>query len=79
MFNDVKEAVVDECTQFGKVEDVFVDEVSPEGRVYLHLDTIQAAEKTKGLLHGRWYAGKQVSVEFLTLTVFAQRKSQCTA
>ena len=77
VFDDVMEAVAEECGKFGKIKAIFVDKVSPDGLVFIHWDAVKAAEQTKGLLHDRWYAGKQLGVEFLPASLFHERKSEC--
>mmetsp|Transcript_184 Transcript_184/g.225 ORF Transcript_184/g.225 Transcript_184/m.225 type:complete len:174 (+) Transcript_184:784-1305(+) len=74
VFDDVKEAVTEECAKFGTVEDIFTDKKSPDGLVYLKLDTVKAAEQTKSLLDGRWYAGKMVSVNYLTPDTYKSKR-----
>ena len=74
LFDDVKEAVVEECSQFGKVEEIYLDEYSPDGLVYLQLDTLKAAEETKKLLDGRYYAGKKISASYISSTVFNNKR-----
>jgi len=74
VFKDVMEAVTEECAKFGTVEDIFVDERSPDGLVFINLDSISAAEQTKSLLDGRWYAGKMVSVAYLTAETYRSKR-----
>ena len=46
------------------VEHVFVDRVSPRGFVYVRMRDAAAAQRARTALHGRWFAGRQVVVEF---------------
>ena len=51
-----------------------MDEYSPDGLVYLQLDTLKAAEETKKLLDGRYYAGKKISASYISSTVFNNKR-----
>jgi len=74
LFTDVKEAVTEECAKFGTVEEISCDENSPDGLVYLRLDSIKTAEQTRSLLDGRWYAGKVVAADYLTEEVYNSKR-----
>ncbi|GJQ11253.1 hypothetical protein GpartN1_g3044.t1 [Galdieria partita] len=67
---EVQEDVRDECiSKFGPLRHIFVDRNSA-GLVYVQFETMSDAMKAKQGLHGRWFAGHQVVVEFISESVY---------
>jgi hypothetical protein len=65
---NLKEDVEDECEKFaaeGRVKHIFVDK--QEALVYLRFDALPAALRAQSDFHGRWFAGRQLAVEFVAL------------
>ena len=63
--DDIKEDVLIECDKHGKVAHLHVDAVSSRGLVHILFDTVDAAKSTATSLHGRWFAGRLVSVTYV--------------
>lgn len=63
---DIKDEVLQECSKFGPVKHIYVDKMSA-GHVYLRFDVLNAATGAQRALHGRWFAGKMITVTFLTI------------
>lgn len=61
---DIKEDVEEEANKFGPIKHIFVDKNS-QGYVYLRFDAVDAAEKLRSTFHGRWFASRQISAEFV--------------
>ncbi|EME27334.1 RNA-binding protein [Galdieria sulphuraria] len=67
---EVQEDVRDECiSKFGPLRHIFVDKNSA-GLVYVQFETMSDAMKAKQGLHGRWFAGHQVIVEYISESVY---------
>ncbi|XP_068639259.1 uncharacterized protein [Aristolochia californica] len=61
---EIKEDVLEECSKFGMVHHIHVDKNS-DGHVYLRFDAATSALSAQRALHGRWFAGKQISATFM--------------
>jgi len=62
---DIKEDVEEECAKHGSLKHIVVDRETPGGHVYLRFHNVATAEKVVKAFHGRWYASRQVSAEFV--------------
>lgn len=69
---DIKEDVEEEAVKFGPIKHIFVDKNSA-GHVYLRYHTKEAAEKLRQTFHGRWFATRQISAEFVIETTYSAR------
>eukprot|EP00243_Klebsormidium_subtile_P011432 TRINITY_DN6488_c0_g2_i3.p1 TRINITY_DN6488_c0_g2~~TRINITY_DN6488_c0_g2_i3.p1 ORF type:complete len:442 (-),score=89.84 TRINITY_DN6488_c0_g2_i3:453-1778(-) len=61
---DIADDTKEECSKYGAVKHIFVDKNSM-GHVYLKFDATTSAQNAQKALHGRWFAGKQISATFL--------------
>ncbi|PON83538.1 Splicing factor-like protein [Trema orientale] len=61
---DIKEDVEEECSKCGRVIHIYVDKNSA-GCVYLRFETVEAAAAAQRAMHGRWFAGRQISALFM--------------
>lgn len=66
---EIGQDVSEECAQFGRVLHVHVEKNSL-GFVYLRFENAQAAAQAAQALHGRWFAGRQVSAEFIAPVMY---------
>jgi RNA-binding protein 23/39 len=66
---EIAQDVSEECSQYGRVLHVHVDKNSL-GFVYLRFETAQAAVQAGQALHGRWFAGRMVSAEYIPPVVY---------
>jgi hypothetical protein len=64
-WEDINEDVKEECTKFGKVTNVVVMHLLPGGIVYVSFDTVDLAQTAAKALEGRWFAQRQLHVEFV--------------
>mmetsp|Transcript_18655 Transcript_18655/g.57348 ORF Transcript_18655/g.57348 Transcript_18655/m.57348 type:complete len:177 (-) Transcript_18655:2102-2632(-) len=62
---DIQEDVTAECDKFGKVLHVHVDAVSSRGLVHILFHDQDAARQAAESLHGRWFAGRLIAVQFV--------------
>lgn len=62
---EIKADVEDECSNFGRVLFVFVDKYSM-GHVYVKFENPEGARLAHRALNGRWFAGKQITSEYLS-------------
>jgi hypothetical protein len=63
---DIKEDVQDECDKYrsdGAIKHILVDVAA--GHVYVRFDGVAAARKVQTDFHGRWFAGRQINVDFV--------------
>lgn len=61
---DIKEDVEEECSKCGRVIHIYVDKNSA-GCVYLRFESVEAAAAAQRAMHGRWFAGRQISALFM--------------
>jgi RNA-binding protein 23/39 len=62
---DIKEDTEQECTKFGPVLFSHVETVQPGGIVYIVFADNDSAVKASGFLHGRWFAGRTITIEYM--------------
>lgn len=55
---DLRQEIIDECSQYGGVVHVQVDKEASDGNVYVKSVSISAASLAVNNLHGRFFAGK---------------------
>lgn len=63
--SDIKEDVEGECSKFGTLLHSYVETRQPGGLVYLLFSTVDSSMKAAQSLHGRWFAGRMITCEFL--------------
>jgi RNA-binding protein 39 len=68
---DVKEDVVEECSRHGQVLRCIVDRKRPGGLVYLQFGSAEVASKAAANLHGRFFAGRMITVMYLDAGQFS--------
>jgi RNA-binding protein 39 len=61
---DIADDTKEECSKYGAVKHIYVDKNS-QGHVYLKFDATPSAQNAQKALHGRWFAGKQISATFM--------------
>lgn len=61
---DIKEDVEEEANKFGPIKHIFVDKNS-QGNVFIRFNSVEAAQKLKATFHGRWFASRQITAEFV--------------
>jgi len=54
-----------ECSKYGQIVHVWVDKNS-KGHVYLRFTSIDSARRCKQVMHGRWFAKKQLTALYMT-------------
>lgn len=64
---ELKDEVIEECAKHGGVLHVHVDRHSREGNVYVKCATIASAMTSVATLHGRFFAGKQITASYVPL------------
>jgi RNA-binding protein 39 len=69
---EIKEDVVDQCANFGRVEHCYVDTRNPVGYVYFRMLTTDAAQKAAENLNGRFFAGRMITATYLDEVTYAQ-------
>jgi RNA recognition motif-containing protein len=73
--SDIREDVIEECSKYGQVLHCYVEKDSM-GHVYVKFETANAAQGAHSSLNGRWFAGKQISVEYLPESFYSNRFPQ---
>lgn len=63
--NDIKEDVMEECSKYGKVNHVHIENKIPGGFVYLRFAAVEAASEAARNLNGRFFAGKMITVSYV--------------
>mmetsp|Transcript_88235 Transcript_88235/g.234627 ORF Transcript_88235/g.234627 Transcript_88235/m.234627 type:complete len:476 (-) Transcript_88235:159-1586(-) len=67
---DIQEDVTEECSKYGKVLVCVVDKHNPSGLIYVKFDAIPSAERAAQAINGRFFAGKQIAVHYLSANIF---------
>ena len=62
---DIKDDIIGQTVQFGGVCHIHVDQISPEGVVYIKSPSIQSAARTVQALHGRFFGGKMIKASYI--------------
>ena len=62
---EIRDDVIDECSRHGGVLHVYVDKFAPQGNVYVKCVSANAAVASVNSLHGRWFAGKVQSYNYV--------------
>jgi RNA-binding protein 39 len=73
---DLDEDVRDETAKYGRLAHLHVDKDSSQGRVWMRFELQDAAQQAQKALHGRWFAGRQLTAEFVTENDYVQRFPQ---
>jgi len=71
-FQELKEDVEEECSRHGKVLNVFIDRRGPGGNVYTKCANVEDAKKCVNVMHGRYFSGRIVTANFITMSTFHQ-------
>lgn len=70
---DIKEDTEAECAKYGAVLHSYVDAASPGGRVFIMFRQASAAAAAAAALHGRWFAQRMVTIDYIAPTAYVQR------
>jgi RNA-binding protein 23/39 len=62
---EIREDVTEECRRFGAVDLVYVEKRKPGGLVYVKFPHVDSAVKSAQNLHGRYFAGKMITVAYV--------------
>lgn len=68
---EIAEDVGGECSKYGPVEHVYVDQHS-RGFVYVKFSAVASAANAQRALHGRWFAQRQIAVDFQFTPIYNQ-------
>jgi hypothetical protein len=75
-FSDVHADVARECGQYGTVLQVWINPTS-QGDVWVQFADTVAASKAQRALHGRWFAGQQITAEYASEETFQKNLTDC--
>ncbi|KAG2716406.1 hypothetical protein I3760_03G124700 [Carya illinoinensis] len=64
---DIKEDVEEECSKYGRVRHIYVDNA---GFVYLRFETVEAAMAAQRAMHMRWFARRLITALFMEPHVY---------
>jgi len=67
-FSDLREDVGEECGKHGRVRKLKVDKTG--GIVYLRFDEAESATRALTALNNRWFAGKQITADYVSEEAF---------
>lgn len=67
---EIQDDVIEECNKHGGVLHVFVDTMSSEGKVYVKCPSKATAVLAVNALHGRWFAGRQITAAYVPLSTY---------
>jgi RNA-binding protein 39 len=51
---------------------IYVDKASPQGNVYVKCPNVGAAHRSVTALHGRWFAGKVITANYVPVESYHQ-------
>ena len=63
--NELKEDMIEECLKHGELLNCFVETRKTGGFVYLKFSNISGPTNAANSLHGRYFAGRMISVLYL--------------
>lgn len=64
--DEIKEDVLDECAKYGRIDHCHVETKKSGGLVYLMFSSLNAAAQAAANLNGRWFAGKMITVSYMS-------------
>jgi len=70
-FNDIHADVEQECRKYGSVSQVWADQSSNRGDVWVRFSDIGSAQNCQRALDRRWFAGQQIIAEFTNEAAWA--------
>ena len=74
---DIGQEVKEECSRYGPVRHVHVDQHSA-GFVYLKFETVSASAAAQQALHTRWFAGRMIAAEFQFVALYHKEWPEAT-
>jgi RNA-binding protein 39 len=69
---EIRDDIIEECNKHGGVLHVFVDKQSPQGNVYVKCPSVAIATICVNTLHGRWFAGRIITVAYVPVVHYHQ-------
>jgi len=69
---DIRDDVIEECDPHGGCVHVYVDRESTSGNVYVKAASVNAAVNSVNSLHGRWFAGKVITANYIPVPNYHQ-------
>ncbi|KAK2195966.1 bifunctional RNA recognition motif domain/RNA-binding domain superfamily/Nucleotide-binding alpha-beta plait domain superfamily/Splicing factor [Babesia duncani] len=69
-FSEIRDDVASECSKYGKVERVFINERAIDGKVWLKFGSSLDAAVAFKALNGRFFAGNAIQVEYCSDAVW---------
>lgn len=76
--DEIREDVFEECNKYGGIVHISVDEVAPNGCIYIKCESISAASAAVSGLSGRYFAGKMIQASYLQVASYHQLFPQAT-
>lgn len=65
---EIKDDVIEECSKYGGVVHISIDENAPEGCIYIKCQSVSVAMATMAGLNGRYFAGKLIQASFISVS-----------
>jgi RNA-binding protein 39 len=65
--------VIQECTKYGGIVHIYVDEISMEGNIYIKCPSIAIATAAMTSMSGRFFGGKIIQGHFIPITTYHQK------
>jgi len=62
---DLTEDVKEACSKHGQLKHMYIDRYSQDGVVYVRFVAVSQATAALNELHGRWFGGRQVEVQYV--------------
>lgn len=69
---EIKEDVIEECTKYGGIVHISIDEQAPNGCIYIKCASISVALAAVNGLNGRYFAGKMIQASFIPIETYNQ-------
>ncbi len=74
-----QEDVVEESRKYGAVLHCYVEAKLPGGLVYMVFAQVESAVKAATALHGRWFAGRGITVEYVRPDLYETKFPEAAA
>lgn len=71
--DEIRDDVMEECSKYGGIVHIHVDQESPEGNIFIKCPTIAIATAAMASLNGRFFAGKMIRATYVPIAAYHQR------
>lgn len=67
---EIQDDVIEECSKYGGIVHLYIDQNAPEGIIYVKCPTMAIATAAIAGLNGRYFAGKMIQASFVPVAAY---------